>query len=399
MTKAFASIRPPAWILLTLTGCFGIINVLAAINKWFPATTFTYAIQPVASLTLAAVATGLTRGQPDRIRHAGDKAIVVGSVIAIWFVLYFSTGIVTTYVSNALATNVQGLLLNMLGFGVTAAALEITRHHTIVLTGRRKTQWFTGMVVLAFALCQLNFNHLIGAQTLADVIKVIVSDIIPALASSLLLTYLAGACGLASQLTYSLGVVAMTILPPIIPKHDWYLLGVTSVLLTIIVYLVVDHTQQQRHGATRRQHTNRALDAMWVISMAALVLFMTGAFAYKPSAIMSNSMQPIFSRGSMVVVQKIKSSMDINVSDIIQYEASDTIITHRVAAINQADDGSGRRVFITKGDNNPSRDEPVNEDQVIGVVRAQVPYIGYPTVWLHEITIGNISSEINGAGT
>ena len=122
---------------------------------------------------------------------------------------------------------------------------------------------------------------------------------------------------------------------------------------------------------------------------------MTGALTYKPSAIMSDSMVPTFSRGSMVIVQKLTNPMDINISDIIQYEAHDTVITHRVIVITQADDGSGKRTFITKGDNNPSRDEPISQDHVTGVVRAQIPYIGYPTVWLHEITVGNKSNEIN----
>lgn len=45
---------------------------------------------------------------------------------------------------------------------------------------------------------------------------------------------------------------------------------------------------------------------------------------------MSNSMAPLFNRGSMVVAQKINDPMDISVGDIIQYEADNKMITHRV---------------------------------------------------------------------
>lgn len=398
MTNRLATVRPAAWLLLGAAAILGVANVLAATSAWIPAVALTYTVQPCASLAIGILAYWLTRGQRERVRHSGDKAIIVGSTIAIWFVAYFATGILTTYVSNALVSSIQGVLLNMFGFGATALGIEITRHRAMLLAGRRNTVQFGILVAFALSLCQLNLTHLAGATELADVIKIVVSDIVPALAASLLLTYLAVACGLKSQLTYSLGAVAMTILPPIIPKYDWYLLGVSSVLLTIVVYLVVDRTQQERHATERRQHTHRAFDAMWVVTMAALILFMTGVFAYKPSAIMSDSMVPTFSRGCIVIVQNLKDPMDINVSDIIQYEAHDTIITHRVIAITQADDGSGKRVFITKGDNNPSRDQPVSEDHVTGIIRAQIPYVGYPTVWLHEITIGNKSSEINGAG-
>lgn len=389
------TVRPAAWCLLALAGALGVSNILVATNRWVPASALTYAVQPTVAIMLAIIAWGLTRGQTERVRHAGDKAIIVGSIIAIWFVLYFATGIVTTYVSNALVSSIKGVLLNIFGFGVTAAAIEFTRHRTITLAGRRNAIWFGVLIAIAFALCQMNLTRLAGMHELADVVKMFVSDIIPTFVASMVLTYLAIACGLKAQLAYSLGTVAMTILPPIIPKYDWYLLGVSSILLAIIVYLIVDRTQQERHTQTRRQHTHRAFDVMWVITMVALILFMTGALAYKPSAIMSNSMVPTFSRGSMVIVQKLTNPMDINVSDIIQYEAHDTVITHRVIAITQADDGSGKRTFITKGDNNPSRDEPVNQDHVTGVIRSQLPYVGYPTVWLHEITVGNKSNEIN----
>lgn len=106
-------------------------------------------------------------------------------------------------------------------------------------------------------------------------------------------------------------------------------------------------------------------------------------------------MVPVFSRGSMVIVQKNANKMDITVGDIIQYEAHGLVITHRVVQISQATDGSGDRVFITKGDNNPSRDEPVNISHVTGVVRTTIPYIGFPTVWLRELTIGNQSNQVN----
>jgi signal peptidase len=62
------------------------------------------------------------------------------------------------------------------------------------------------------------------------------------------------------------------------------------------------------------------------------------------------------------------------------------MITHRVVNIDAAADGSGKRVFTTKGDNNPSKDPLVAQSQLVGIVRSQVPFIGYPTVWLQEIS-------------
>jgi signal peptidase len=113
---------------------------------------------------------------------------------------------------------------------------------------------------------------------------------------------------------------------------------------------------------------------------------MTGVFTYKPVVIMSNSMVPVFSRGSVVVVQRLGSPMDISIGDIIQYQTEDKVVTHRVVAIDTAEDDSGDRVFTTKGDNNPSKDAPVGQSHVIGIVRSTIPYVGYPTVLLRDIS-------------
>jgi signal peptidase I len=96
-------------------------------------------------------------------------------------------------------------------------------------------------------------------------------------------------------------------------------------------------------------------------------------------------MVPVFSRGSVVVTQKVNNPMDVQVGDILEYKTTQRTITHRVIAIDTTTDGSGERFFITKGDNSPSQDTPVTTDQVVGIVRSQVPYIGYPSIWLKEM--------------
>lgn len=157
---------------------------------------------------------------------------------------------------------------------------------------------------------------------------------------------------------------------------------------------VIDHTQQERHQRSRKQHTHRAFDAMWAITMLALILFMTGFFAYKPSAIMSNSMSPVFSRGAMVILQKNTPVMDINIGDIIQYESRGRVITHELLILANLKMAVESVLFITKGDNNPSKDMPVNRTSPW--YGAGSSAIGYPTVWLREITIGNESEQVNG---
>jgi len=389
MFRLLFSVKSSAWQLLAaaiivalgprLALQFGLVSPHDAL----------YIVQPILAALAAGLAHLLLHGKRDRIRHKSDKAFIIASVLSVWFVVYFLSGLVTTFVHNAVASNLQAILLNILTFGVAAAAIEYVRYALMLLAGRRSMVWFGVIVSLVLAAQQISLLQLNDVGSLVDVVKFVITFVVPAIVGSLLLSYLSVTGGLGTQLAYSLGVVALTVLPPIIPKYDWYMTSMSSILLAIAVYIMIDRTKSDTDEVRARRRRRRpkfTFDVAFALVMAALVLFMTGAFTYKPVVIMSNSMVPVFSRGSIVVVQHLRDPMDISIGDIIQYQAENIVITHRVVAIDTADDDSGDRIFTTKGDNNPSRDTPVNQSKVIAIVRSTVPYVGYPTVLLREIS-------------
>lgn len=346
-----------------------------------------YVVQPVIAVLAAVLAHILRRGQRDRIRHKSDKILLIASILSVWFVTYFLSGFIVTFVHNAVASSALAIAMNVLSFGAVVVSVEYVRYVMMLLAGRRNLVWFGIIVSIVFALQQVSLLQMTDSDSLAEIIKFVITYIMPATINSLLLTYLSVVAGFGPQLFYGLAVVGITVLTPIIPKYDWYMTSMSSILLAVVVYVLMDRsTGESEEARKRRRHRQPkfAFDAMFSLIMITLVLFMTGVFSYKPVVIMSNSMVPVFSRGSIVVVQRLGSPMDISVGDIIQYQAEDKIVTHRVVEIDTAEDDSGDRVFTTKGDNNPSKDPPVRQADVIGVVRSTVPYVGYPTVLLRE---------------
>lgn len=391
MFRKLLSVKASAW------GLFG-VAVLVAVGPrilWqlgvVDSHVALYIVQPVMALLGAVVARVVLQGKRDRVRHKSDKALVIASVLSVWFTAYFLSGFVMTFVHNAVASSWQIIALNLLAFGATAIGVEYIRYSLMLLAGRRNLIWFGILVSLVFAVQQVSLLQL-SDFTMVEIIKFVITYSMPALVGSLLLTYLSVSTGFGPQLLYALFTVGVTVLPPIIPKYDWYMTSMTSILLAVAVYIMIDRsTNETDETRMRRRHRRPkvAFNIAFGLVMVALVFFMTGTFSYKPVVIMSNSMMPVFSKGSVVVVERLNDPMDISIGDIIQYQADNKVITHRVVAIDTAEDDSGDRVFTTKGDNNPSRDTPVNQSRVIGIVRSTVPYIGYPTVWLKELSQKN----------
>ena len=81
----------------------------------------------------------------------------------------------------------------------------------------------------------------------------------------------------------------------------------------------------------------------------------------------SNSMQPAFSRGDLLVVGQAD---DIAVGDVVVYQdASIGLVVHRVVSI----DG---QLVTTQGDANNTADTPFDKSLVVGRVLTVVPYAG-----------------------
>ncbi len=93
--------------------------------------------------------------------------------------------------------------------------------------------------------------------------------------------------------------------------------------------------------------------------------------------VVSNSMYPTLKINDIIIVKNVPID-EIKVGDIIVFKSPlnpQTPIVHRV--INIIEDMGGSKIFITKGDNNPTPDPwTVSEDLILGKVVYVIPQIG-----------------------
>ena len=124
----------------------------------------------------------------------------------------------------------------------------------------------------------------------------------------------------------------------------------------------------------------------WIVMMGVIILmvcFGLGMFPIKPLVIASNSMAPKIYKGDIVII-KDTDVKKVKEGDIIRYRMENYYVVHRVVTIYE--DNNGDRVFITKGDNNDDIDlYPVKESQFAGVIKFDIPYLGYPTLMLSRL--------------
>lgn len=99
-----------------------------------------------------------------------------------------------------------------------------------------------------------------------------------------------------------------------------------------------------------------------------------------PFIVLTESMDPIIKAGDMIICSKIDDPSTLKKGDIISFfdPAGNglSVVTHRIDA-DPVITESGKIEFITKGDNNNTRDiYPVSEDKVIAVYKFRIPGLG-----------------------
>lgn len=102
-------------------------------------------------------------------------------------------------------------------------------------------------------------------------------------------------------------------------------------------------------------------------------------FGWKPFIVLSGSMETQISVGDIVIVKEV-DTRTLKKGDIIAFRNKDIVITHRIDDIITED---GKVKYITKGDNNNTRDEgTVLPDQVEGIFICNVHRLGNLAIFI-----------------
>lgn len=90
-------------------------------------------------------------------------------------------------------------------------------------------------------------------------------------------------------------------------------------------------------------------------------------FGYGLADVLSGSMEPTFSKGTLLVVRQAD---DVAPGDVVVYQDGRELVVHRVVSVQDT-------TVVTQGDANNVADAPFDKSQVKGVVVGWVPWLGY----------------------
>lgn len=321
-----------------------------------------------------------------RVKAKTNKYQLLFIIVITYLIIYVFAGLFLGYVKSIYSHSLLGIIKNIWNYIIPIVFIELIRNIVIRNSGNNKLIFI--LISLLFTLIDIDLFNIINITNKTEIFKLTFSTIIPTVVENFTLTYITMTSGYIANLIYILPQELTNIILPIFPDLDWYFSSLFGILLPTVCFIVIKYLDDRIEAIKPKSRLKKEKPIRLIIFISPLILFalfVAGIFKYKPTAIVSNSMYPIYQRGDVVIIEKVntKNIKKLKKYDIIEYKLDNIVVAHRIIYIEKHNDGTV--LYITKGDNNNIVDkEKVTQKQVNGIVKFKVPKVGYPSVWLND---------------
>ena len=302
----------------------------------------------------------------------------------IYFIIYYILGVIIGYSYNVYSTSFIGILRNIIVIVVPLLFREEVRSRFLFLNKKKFGIFF---ITLLFIVLELFSSTFFTYSNNEELFINFFSVFLPIVLENILLTYLAYIGIRSTVYAYFIPMLISRYFIPITLDVDWFFALLFQLILVVVIFYVSFNEylwKEKRIYSYKTNKTNSVVYLFGVVLIVSFGLFVAGVFKYRPVAILTYSMEPIFTRGDAVIVEKLydDEKNKLKKGDIIQYQVDKTVVVHRIIKVKKEDN---KKVYILKGDNNNAKDpKPVYMEQIMGKVLFSIPKVGYPSVWLSE---------------
>lgn len=325
--------------------------------------------------------------EKDRHRYKKD-GILLGIIFATCFQIFiYLFGIITGFLQNGYSLKLINIFRNAFPSLILIIITELFRYQLITKSQERQSLKIltTILFIVLDIIIMLPLYNLYDSRNFIEFLSIIV---IPSISKNILFTYFVLKFGYLTNICYRVIMELTVYIVPILPNINIYLDSIFKFTFPIVIFMYSQKVLKVKKDIEVRKSKFSKIANICVTLFLLVVVFLTsGVFSHYALVIGSDSMNPSINKGDIVIVKKIDNEQisDIKIGDTLVFNMKDKVVVHRVYNVNPNDSHS----FITKGDNNEEADNwVVNENNIIGVVIAKIPIVGYPTVWLNEMIGG-----------
>ena len=215
-----------------------------------------------------------------------------------------------------------------------------------------------------------------------DIIGIV---LLPSITFNLLYHFLSNNYGFWPNIIFRLIIGLYVYIIPVAPLLPESLKALGKLLFPLFVlwFIKLLYQSQKREISRKTKVFQDIAFVLTLVLMFSLIALVSNQFRYGVVVIATNSMKDEISSGDAVIYEKLSNDDIVLKDQIIVFEKDDVLVIHRVDEIEYI---NGELRYYTKGDNNEERDSGyITRNNIKGIVKMKIAYIGYPTLWLSNL--------------
>ncbi len=326
--------------------------------------------------------------EKDNYRYKKDVFLnILIFLLAYYFITYF-LGFFTGFVKSSYSLSFLNIIKNIFPVVIFILVGEFLRYEIVCKTRGSMLPIILGC--LLFILADVNsMVHIYDVTTAIGITKMICLVVFPSVTKNIFLTFLTNKVGYKNSVFYRLVTELTIYLLPIFPDFGEYINVLIKTVLPLVLMAKINNMfnyyEIRKITTSRYNKKKMVLYSVITALLFTVVILTSGMFTYQALTIGSGSMSPKIEKGDVIILKRVTTPKMKNIKkgDILVYNHDNKIIVHRVIK-KKSDDGKVK--FVTKGDYNNAKDSwVVKSEDVIGIVKFKIKWIGMPTVALNEL--------------
>lgn len=314
-----------------------------------------------------------------------QQVLLILSVSAVLFiVIYYVSGLSVGYTKLYSELSWNTLFTIIIPIALIVLSSEITRSVLLAPTDKIAACVAFCIGVLSEIFIAGGFIGISGGYALVDFFGM---TVFPAITANILYTYVSKKYGMRPNAVYRLIMSLYMYIIPYVPALPRILTAFLRIVLPITLFIFIRalFEKKQRTKNYKKQRWLYIPYALGILAVTAIIMLISCEFRFGAVVIASPSMTGEINKGDTIIYESYEHCEGAEVGEVIVFEKTPgTKIVHRIVEEHLVD---GEIRYVTKGDANEDPDaEYVTEDQIVGKVRLKLLYVGYPSLWLYEMT-------------
>lgn len=370
-----------------------VLSIVFLLNIFYKFITNNYFILLLILLTIGLIVFLMGYERDKNIDNPTKRKLLLFVVIyTIGFIIFqYGLGFFLNYVNSPYRTDLLGIFSNTFLMILIIISSEYLRYILVKKGEKQKiilvfTFILLVLIDLTLSIKYYNLNHL------NELLEYLTLILLPSIFKNYVLTKFAYKYGLRQNILYRLILELYVYILPFVPDLEMYLQSVLSMTFPLILNMIITIEFEKEQKIDYRENKIKRILLPIVIGLFTIILVYLNSnlFRFWIVAVASGSMEPTIEIGDAIIVDKKynKHLNELKEGDILVFKNNKKIYTHRIVKIKREND---QYSINTKGDRKGQTEDRwiVTNNDVIGVVKAKIKYIGYPTVWLSRMLEGD----------